>query len=501
MPTSPSAPLISRRSTRLSALVAALLALAGCAPRAVPASFPSSSAASPVSLEAPAPRIGAALAEDPPLPGEPTDGWRGLDADPPAPDDARAAPGRSLTADEAVRVALLNNRELRATLQEVGVARGDLVQAGLLPNPEVEVEVTPRQAALDHTRIELSVEYDLTSAILAPLRERAAQGDLEAARYRAAGAALEVGYSARAAFYAAQASQQRLAVASRALDTFAAGRDAARALFEAGNTPELDAATQEAAYEAARITASQIELELLERRERLNRLLGLAGPETAWRIRADLPAADADLAVPPRAEARAIKASLELAEMRARLEAAAGRAGLSRTEGALPDIALGVRTEREDQAWTVGAGLRLTLPLFDRRQGAAMAREAAFDGLLERYHGLAIDVRSALREARARLMSAHSRARHYQAVVIPARKRVADQTLLQYNAMQLGIFQLLEARRGQLDAELAEIEARREYWTARAAFEALLAGRLVRSPGAPAPAALSGGARSDEGGH
>jgi outer membrane protein TolC len=67
--------------------------------------------------------------------------------------------------------------------------------------------------------------------------------------------------------------------------------------------------------------------------------------------------------------------------------------------------------------------------------------------------------------------------------------------------MQLGIFQLLEARRGQLDAELAEIEARREYWTARAAFEALLAGRLVRSPGAPAPAALSGGARSDEGGH
>lgn len=521
MPRSPSAPLILRSTAGLVGLLATLSALAGCAPRSLPASFPPSSAASMSAPEAPLSRIGIALLEDPPPPGESTEGWYGLEPEPRRGDeparrparghangqasaDARVLLAQPLTEDAAVRVGLLNNRELRSALREVGIARGQLVQAGVLPNPEIEVEVTPRQAAVDHTRIELSVEYDLTSAILAPLRERAAEADHEAARYRAAGAALELGYSVRAAFYAVQASQQRLAIANQGLDTLAAGRDAARALFEAGNVPELDAATQEAVYEGARITVAQVEIELIERRERLNRLLGLSGSDTAWRIQGDLAGAEDALKVPPRAETRALSASVELAEARSRLEAVAGRAGVTRTEGALPDISIGLRGEREDDAWQVGAGLRFTLPLFDRKQGAAMAAEAEFDSLLERYHGLAVDIRSALREGRSRLMSAHLRARHYTRVVVPARKRVVEQTLLQYNAMQIGVFQLLQARRDQLDAELAEVEARREYWTSKAAFEALLAGRRVQPTQSTAPAAAtssSSGAGSDEGGH
>lgn len=496
MPRPPSAPSSSPLNAGIAALLVALSAVAGCAPRALPASFPPTSAASPSAPEAIAPKVGVALLEDPPPPGEPVEDWPGL-----GPDDAGAARAEPLTADAAVRLALLNNRELRAALREVGVARGRLTQAGLLPNPELSFEVMPRRARLDATELALSVEYDVTSAILAPLRERAAAADLEAARYRAAGATLDLGYAVRAAFYAAQAAQQRLAIANQGLDAFAAGRDAARALFEAGNTPALDAAIQEAVYEAARVTASQIEVELVERRERLNRLLGRWGSAAAARIRGEIPDADEALKVPPRAEARALAASIELAEMRSRVEAASGRAGLSRAQGLLPDLSVGVRGEREDEAWRLGAGLRLTLPIFDRKQGAAAASEAEFESLVERYHGLAIDVRSALREARARLTSAHLRARHYKAAVVPARRRVSEQALLQYNAMQIGVFQLLEARRGELDARLAEVEARREYWTAKAAFEVLLAGRRAQPTPLTSTTALSSGPGSDEGGH
>lgn len=66
----------------VAALIAVVLGqalVAGCAPRAVPSRFSASSAASPEAQEAPAPRIGVAVAEDPPLPGEPTDGWYGLE--------------------------------------------------------------------------------------------------------------------------------------------------------------------------------------------------------------------------------------------------------------------------------------------------------------------------------------------------------------------------------------------------------------------------------------
>ncbi len=91
-----------------------------------------------------------------------------VDVDPAAHDEARRALDRPLDADAAVRVALLNNRELRATLREMGVARGRLVQAGLLPNPTVEGELLPEQ----NSHVELRVEYDVTSAVLESVSSR-----------------------------------------------------------------------------------------------------------------------------------------------------------------------------------------------------------------------------------------------------------------------------------------------------------------------------------------
>ena len=41
----------------------------------------------------------------------------------------------TLTADRAVQIALLNNRELQATFEDIGIANADLTEAGLLKNP------------------------------------------------------------------------------------------------------------------------------------------------------------------------------------------------------------------------------------------------------------------------------------------------------------------------------------------------------------------------------
>src|SRR5512134_2660922 len=60
-----------------------------------------------------------------------------VQADPLTDEAARKLLAQPLDANAAVRLALLNNRELRATLREMGIARGRLIQAGLLPNPTV----------------------------------------------------------------------------------------------------------------------------------------------------------------------------------------------------------------------------------------------------------------------------------------------------------------------------------------------------------------------------
>jgi len=470
-----------RGSHPLRALVASLALAAGCASTSVRGD-----------LDLLRPRVRAALPERAVL----------EEVSPvSAPEVARAL-AAPLSADIAVRLAMANNRSMRATLRELGVPRGALVQAGLLPNPAVEFDLRYQEDRTQPLQGDVAVEFALTRALLAPARASAARAELEAARVRAAGAAVELGFAVRSAFFAVQAAEERLRIGQRSLDASAAGRDAARALREAGNVPALDVAQQEAAYEAARVTVAELELERLDRREGLTRLLGLSGEETAWTVRGALAAAPPEAAGQEVTEARALRGSLELEALRARMEVNARRIGLSRAEGWVPDITVDVHGEQDGNSLEIGGGARVALPVFDRRQGQRAALEAEFDGMMERYHGLAVDVRSALRALRNRVRSARARAAAYDAVILPARQRVMDEVILQYNAMNAGVFQVLQARREQLDAELARVEVRRENWTAAAALDALMAGwRVDAGRSFSAPSTMGAPAGATEGGH
>jgi outer membrane protein TolC len=420
------------------------------------------------------------------------------DVDPRSAEAARALLAAPLDADAAVRVALLDNRELRASLRELGVERGQLIQAGLLPNPTVEAELVPER----NTSIELRVEYDLTRALLTPMRANAAAPALDAARYRAAGAVIDLGHRVRIAFYALQSAAQRLALAQQALDAWAASRDAAVAMHAAGNLSELELANREVAYQRQRVAVAMIELEVSGARERLQRLLGTHGASTGWQIKtAFAPVPDAPN-VPAQLETKALRASLALRENAQRLESLARRAGYTRTAGWVPDLLVDVHglqgsdepsASSKQREWRIGGGVKLEIPLFDRDQGTATALEAELDALLERYYGMAVAIRSAAREAANELESAHARALQYRDTILPAQQRVTQQTLLQYNAMQVGVFDLLQARREELDVQLAYVDTLRQYWSAAAELDALLAGRRVmtddvREPSAPADA-------------
>jgi cobalt-zinc-cadmium efflux system outer membrane protein len=413
----------------------------------------------------------------------------------------QAVLSRPLTVDAAVGVAFRNNRHLRASLRDVGVARGWLAQAGTLPNPAVEFDVRYQTDRAQPLQGDVRLEFGLTRAILTGARAGLARAELEAAQARVAGTVLELGFEVRAAFYAVQASEERLVAAQQALDAFAASRDAARSLHLAGNLTTLDLSVQEAAYETARVTVAEIELERLDRRERLQRLLGLHGEATEWTVAEGLPVTPEALALDAMTETRALEASLDLAAQRANLEALARRVGLSQREGWLPDITVDAHAEQDGNTLEVGGGARVTLPIFDQRRGATAAYGAQFDAALERYYASAVDLRSGLRDARNRLRSAHVRARQYDGVIVPARERVLRETLLQYNAMQVSVFQLLQARRELLDATLRRAEVRREFWTASAGTDALFAGRRVGTAEPMSADAPMGATGASSGGH
>jgi cobalt-zinc-cadmium efflux system outer membrane protein len=82
-----------------------------------------------------------------------------------------------------------------------------------------------------------------------------------------------------------------------------------------------------------------------------------------------------------------------------------------------------------------------------------------------------LSVRADVRAAHALLTSARARFEEYRARVVPLRRRVTEETQLQYNAMAVSVFGLLQARQGELSAGQGYIDAMSDYWKARIQLE------------------------------
>ncbi|MDP2273655.1 MAG: TolC family protein [Archangium sp.] len=382
---------------------------------------------------------------------------------------------RPLNADAAVRVALLNNREARAALAEVGIARGQLVTAGLVPNPEVEFEVRD-PGGEQPTQIDLGVELNLSAMFLAPARAGVAEATLDAEKLKAAGALLDLTWTTRVAFYEVQALQQKLELRLRAFASNQASYETALELSKVGNIPALTLANELTSVERSRVQVAEAENALLDGREALNRKLGLTGARTAWTLEGPLPPPK-ELKEGEATEAKALSANLELAELIFRAEAASRKVGLAKTESWLPHLSAGFHGERDAALWELGGHVTVGLPVFDRAQGKQLSARSEYDALRARAEGQALHVRSSVRTALNRAESAGKRARHYSERLLPARQEVLQQSLLQYNAMQLNVFQLLAAQRAVTETAIAQVDATLDAWKARASVELLLAGR------------------------
>jgi outer membrane protein TolC len=383
---------------------------------------------------------------------------------------------KPLVVDEAVKLALVQNRELRASMYELGISRGQAVQAGLLPNPEIEVSLRKSQDPFQKLQADIGFEYDVTALILVPQRKGVADSELEATRVRVARDVLETAFQARIAFYDVQARQTVFDLRKRAFDAFQAGYAAAEELNRVGNLPDVDLATQRAAVEGSRIEVAEAENALLDARERFNVAAGLSGSQTTWTIAGPLlPAEDVPFDADT-TEKKVIAASLELAEMGKRMEAAAKRLGLNRTEGFLPHLSGGFHGEQDGISWELGGHFKVSLPIFDRAQGRIISSKSEIGALRERYVATAVALRSNTRMIQNRVESAGKRAKHFQQALIPAREKALAETLLQYNAMHVSVFQLLDMQRRVTDAGIAYTETLLDYWKARASLDQILAG-------------------------
>src|ERR1700756_3001360 len=408
---------------------------------------------------------------------------------------------KPLTIDTAVQIALLNNRSLQATFEEIGLSAADLIEAATIPNPRFDLAIRFPDKPPSGTYVDYGAAIDFLSIIMIPLKKKVAKVQLEAAALRVADATLELVSQVKSAFYSLQASQELLTRFKLIVDANAASLDLAQRQHEAGNITDLALARQQASYSRSRLDVASTEAEIRRNREKLNLLLGLWGTDTDWQIAGDLPEVpNSDLPIRG-LERLAISQRLDLQAEYLRVTSQTKNLGLTKSFRLLGALDFGVESERETDAQTrTGPAFAIELPIFNQGQARIARGEAALRQAQDKFEALAIDVRSQIRELRDELTSKREIARFYQDELLPGQRRILNESLIQYNAMEIENFELFSAKAEEARTEREYLEAVRDYWITRAELERAVGGNLnprqpadgksepVLSPALPRPA-------------
>ena len=403
--------------------------------------------------------------------------------------EVRALLKKPLNVSGAVQVALLNNRELQAVFEEVGLSFADVRGARMLANPEANLDIKFPDRAPTGPLYEWAVAQNFLDLLMIPLRSRVAREKLAAAQLRVADEVVKLVAEVKAATYQLQADEALLGRLRMAHEAQAASLEFLQKIHAAGNTTDLKLAQEQAAYSQSRLDVAMAEAEGRGHREKLNRLLGLWGRDTGWKLGGELPDVPASEPSVRGLETLAVANRLDLAAARSGLESEVKALGLEKQFRFIGALDFGIAGEHDpDGANLTGPSVRLELPIFNQGQARIARGEAQLRMAQRKFEQLAIDLRSEVRELRDRMLSKRDMAQFYRDDLRPMRQRILALTLLNYNAMLTGAFDLFIAKREELEAERGWIAARRDYWMTRAELERAVGGDLDAKPkSAPLP--------------
>ncbi len=406
--------------------------------------------------------------------------WRtGGPADQQVADEIKALLTKPLTLDQVTQIALLNNAGLQAKYEDLGVAQAALVQAGLLDNPVFDGAL--RFSSGSPTSVDLGISQNFISLFTQGLRKRVAAYDFDAAKLQLTGTVIDFSANVREAFYSYQASTQAVELMEEVVEGTSAMLAAAEALYNAGNINRLSVNRQKAVYEEARLMLADAESEQLRDREALNVLMGLWGNDTSWESNQRLPDVPDSYFDVEDVEKRVIAASLDLEVTRLGIEQYSAKLGLANITSLIPDLDIGYSGERGDGQWENGIGIGIQIPIFDTGKARRFGIKSALRSAQWAYVAQAVELRAAARNAAIQLRQARAKTDHLFKVMLPLRQEILGGNMLEYNAMQVGVFSILMDQRRQIETGQQYISALKAYWLARARIEQLLSGSMTGS--------------------
>ena len=400
---------------------------------------------------------------------------------------------KPLTVDDAVQLALLNNRGLQAAFQELGISEAEVVQAGRLPNPGFSFARLRRG---DEIELERGFHFNLARLLALPLIGQMEARRFEQTKAMVAMSMLSLAADTRKAYFNAVAAIESVRYMRQVQQAAEASAELARRMEQVGNFNKLQRAREQSFYADAALNLARAEQVQRSTRERLTRLLGAWGAQTQFALPERLPDLPKEALDQPDIEAVALAQRLDVQGAKLAAEQTAKNLGLTRTTRFINVLELGIVRDTSNQApprrgWEVG----VELPLFDWGDARIARAEAVYMQSVHRAAEAAINARSEVREAYTGYRSAFEVARHHFEEIVPLRQRIAEENLLRYNGMLIGVFELLADARAQIASVNNAIESLRDFWIARSDLDMALIGKpSLGAPSGPAITAEPGGA-------
>ena len=379
-----------------------------------------------------------------------------------------------LSADDAVQVALLNNRGLQATYAGLGIAEADLVQAGRMTNPHFAYLRTRNG---DERKLEWALTFPIIDLLTIPLRTKIEARRFEAVKLAVAGRVVEVGIETRETYVQALAAKEQVRYMEQVKTAAEASADLARRMAHAGNFSKLEHLREQAFYAEVIAQHARARHAATAERERLTRLMGLYGEDTLFKLPERLPDLPSSLPEIKDLEATALTQRLDVQAAKRNTESVAASLGLTKATRFINVLELGPASTKEDpEPWKRGFEISLQVPIFDWGGARVAKAEAIYMQAVNRVAETAVNARSEVREAYFAYRTAYETAKHYREEIVPLRKKISEENLLRYNGMLISVFELLADAREQVASVSASIEALRDYWLAESELQASLNG-------------------------
>jgi cobalt-zinc-cadmium efflux system outer membrane protein len=345
---------------------------------------------------------------------------------------------------------LQSSPTMKAASKNIAIKQGQAKQAGLLPNPDVAIELENFGGNDDLTgmggaEITVALSQLIEFGGKRAARKSVADHKLGLAQWEYQSQEQDLQTATMKAFYALLSAQERLDQAKQLLNLSEQGYQTVADRVEAGKVSPIQKLRAGVELNMARLGFESAKVQRTKARLKLSSMWGASAPDFDVVV-----GAFDELSEPPEWDTLQTHLFNNSDVLRWKSELASKNANLDlERAGMIPDATLifGVRKFNETDNNALVAGLEFPLPVFDRNQGRRMAALAEVSQLTYQRDAAIAELTSELQSAYQELLASYHQAHSIQQEIMPTAEQANAATQIGYREGKFDFLDVLDAQR------------------------------------------------------